>query len=163
IEAYSEFLPPPRLGWKPFADGPPDPRLFHDDDPWGWQVNEFEEARELHPGLDHLARQVVGRVRHLLRGERAHDGVPPRDLIDNPSGPRELADGAGALGHDRVAVLAPLALARSQDDKGRVRWSLFGGSEQGPAKPFWKSYFTAPGKAVPAEAALKFLAGLLHR
>src|SRR5262245_61724680 len=163
IEAYSEFLPPPRLGWKPFADGPPDPRLFHGDDPWGWQVNEFEEARELQPGLAQLARQVVGRVRHLLRGERAHDGVPPRDLVDNPYWPPELASRAGSLGHDRVVVLAPLALTRSQDDKGRVQWALFGGSEQGPARPFWNGFRTGPGQEPSAEAVVGFLTGLLRR
>src|SRR5206468_1800629 len=108
-------------------------------------------------------RQLVSRVGHLLRGERAYDGMPPRDLEDNPYWPPELAGRAGALGHDRAVVLAPLALSRTQDDKGRVRWTVFGGSEQGPARPFWKSFLTAPGRAAPAETAIRFFAGLLRR
>ena len=43
-----------------------------------------------------------------------------------------------------ASTLLPLALSRTQDDKGRVRWTLFGNSEQGPGKAFWKSFFTAP-------------------
>src|SRR5262249_51880657 len=41
-------------------------------------------------------------------------------------------------------------------------WTLFGGSEQGPAKAFWRSFFTAPGWEVPEEHALDFLRRLLH-
>src|SRR5579872_2676373 len=38
IAAYSEFMPPPRAGLKPYgADGPPP---FADADPWGWPVTE---------------------------------------------------------------------------------------------------------------------------
>jgi hypothetical protein len=35
----------------------------------------------------------------------------------------------------------PLALSRTQDDKGRIRWTLFGSSEQGPERAFWKGCF----------------------
>ena len=55
----------------------------------------------------------------------------------------------------------PLALSRTQDDKGRVRWTFFGGSEQGPAKAFWRSFYTAPGHEVPEEQALDFFRRLL--
>ncbi len=57
IQAYSEFMPPPRLGCKPY--GWVDPTLFCDDDPWGWHVSEFEEAYELQPGMSHLAQQIL--------------------------------------------------------------------------------------------------------
>jgi hypothetical protein len=149
IDAYSEFMPPPRLGIKAYGGAPPDQHLFSRDDPFGFRINEFEEARELQPGLGQIADRIVHRVGHLLRGEKAQDGVPPIDLVDNPYWPPELAERCGSLTHDRGVVLAPLALSRSQDDKGRVRWTLFGGSEQGPAKPFWKSFFTAPGREGP--------------
>src|SRR5712692_7870905 len=55
----------------------------------------------------------------------------------------------------------PLALSRTQDDKGRLRWTLFGGSEQGPARAFWRSFFTAPGQELPQDQALAFLRRLL--
>ena len=144
IDAYSEFMPPPRLGWKPYAPEPPDPQLFDADDPWGWHVTEFEEHNELRPGLDQVARQVVGKIWHLLHGDHAHG--PPKRILDRQS---RLADGtwrsaAGKLDHERCVVLLPLALSRTQDDKGRVRWTLFGGSEQGPGKAFWKSFQSAP-------------------
>ena len=66
VPAYSEFMPPPRLGRKPY--GANDPILFREDDPLGWHVTEYEEAMELRPGLKHLAGQLVGPVvsRHLL-------------------------------------------------------------------------------------------------
>jgi hypothetical protein len=163
IDAYSEFMPPPRLGAKPYGGAVPGAQVFRPDDPYGWHVGEFEEARELLPGLATVARQVVTRVGHLLRGEKAHDGIPNRDLENNPYWPPEFAERAGSLPHDRAVVLAPLALSRTQDDKGRVRWTYFGGSEQGPAKAFWKGWFTAPGREVPSEAAVRFLGRLLEQ
>src|SRR5271167_2023609 len=75
IDAYSEFMPPPRLGWKPYATEPPDPQLFSADDPWGWHVTEYEEQNELQAGLTQVARQVVGRLQHLLCGN--HANAPP--------------------------------------------------------------------------------------
>src|SRR6202030_2928413 len=57
----------------------------------------------------------------------------PKKLLDNPYWPLRLAEKAGSLPHERYVVIAPLALSRTQDDKGRVRWTLFGASEHGPA------------------------------
>ncbi|HEY1381814.1 MAG TPA: M28 family peptidase [Gemmataceae bacterium] len=162
IDAYSEFMPPPRVGWKPYGDHVPDAQLFDADDPFGWHVPEFEEARELRPGLAQVAKQIVGRVAHLLRGDPAHC-IAARDLDDNPYWPPELAGRTGSLAHDHGVVLAPLALSRTQDDKGRVRWTLFGGSEQGPGKPFWRSFFTAPGREAAPEAGINFLCQLLRQ
>lgn len=161
IAAYSEFMPPPRLGRKPYGDFI-DPFLFDAADPWGWHVTEYEEAVELRPGLENIASQVLGALAHLGHGERAH-GIGKNKLQDNPCWPAELVEHAGKLGHERYLVILPLALARTQDDKGRVRWTLFGGSEQGPAQAFWKSFFTAPGREAPPELALGFLRNLLGR
>jgi hypothetical protein len=70
---------------------------------------------------------------------------------------------AGAdLQNDRCVLLLPLSLSRTQDDKGRVRWTLFGNSEQGPGKAFWKSFFTAPGVEAPPELGIGFFTRLLH-
>ena len=158
ITAYSEFMPPPRLGCKPY--GSHDPVLFQSSDPFGWNVTEYEETMELRPGLERLASQLVRVVEHLGAGRPAH-GIARQKLEGNPYWPAELASHAGRLPHERYVVIAPLALSRTQDDKGRVRWTLFGGSEHGPAKAFWKGFFTAPGKELAADAALGFFRRLL--
>jgi hypothetical protein len=158
LEAYSEFMPPPRLGRKPYGDQ--DPILFDEDDPLGWHVSEYEEVMELRPGLEHLAGQLVHAMEHLGCGRPAH-GIARAKLEGNPYWPSDLAEHAGRLPHEHYVVIAPLALSRTQDDKGRVRWTLFGGSEHGPARAFWKGFFTEPGCEVAAEAGLGFLRRLL--
>ena len=69
IAAYSEFMPPVRLGCRPYGgklDG-----FFSADDPVGFPITEFEEAFELRPGLENIAHQVLGALNHLVRGEPA--------------------------------------------------------------------------------------------
>jgi hypothetical protein len=161
IDAYSEFMPPPRLGWKPYGREAPDPQLFDPEDPWGWHVTEYEEGNELLPGLEQVAKQLVGRLWRLFHGDPAH-AVSRRLLDDNLYWPKELDDRRTKLPHERCVVLAPLALSRTQDDKGRVRWTLFGNSEQGPGKAFWKSFFAAPETPGPDEDGPKFVAQLLR-
>ena len=158
IQAYSEFMPPPRLGRKPY--GVQEPLPFLDDDPLGWYVTEYEEVMELQPGLAHLAAQLVPALEHLGHGRPAH-GIAKAKLEGNPYWPRELAEHAGRLPHERYVVIAPLALSRTQDDKGRVRWTLFGGSEQGPARAFWKGFFVAPVCEIAAADGLDFFRRLL--
>src|SRR5580698_8026802 len=142
IDAYSEFLPAPRVGWKPYGNHEIDPELFHDDDPFGWYVSEFAEARELQPGLIQVGTQIISKLARLLE-HHSNNEVHKYDLIDNPFWPEELFDGP-QLPQERCVILLPLALSRTQDDKGRVRWTLFGNSEQGPGKSFWKGFYTAP-------------------
>jgi hypothetical protein len=161
IEAYSEFMPPPRLAWKPYRGNQIDALLFDPEDPWGWYVNEYEEHNELQPGMEQIAHQVVHRVFHLLHGDHVH-GPPRRALTDNLAWPEDIAARCGKLDHDHCVMILPLALSRTQDDKGRVRWTFYGGSEQGPARAFWKSFFTAPGTPGPADQGPKFLCHLLR-
>jgi hypothetical protein len=159
IDAYSEYMPPPRVGWKPYGRTPVDPYLFSADDPFGWKVQEFDEALELQPGLHHIAKQLMTRLRRLLEGN-PEVGLPRHICKDNPFWPTELAH--AHLHADRCVLLLPLALSRTQDDKGRVRWTLFGNSEQGPGKAFWKSFFTAPGVEAPPEVGIDFCCRLLQ-
>jgi len=159
IPAYSEFMPPVRLGCRPYGgklDG-----FFSADDPEGFSITEFEEAFELRPGLENIAHQVLGALIHLVRGEPA-EGLSKRKLVDNPYWPPELAAQAGKLRHERFVMILPLALSLTQDDKGRKRWTFFGGSEQGPILPFWKSFFTSPAKEIPREKILGFIRNLLR-
>jgi peptidase M28-like protein len=160
IEAYSEFMPPPRLAWKPYGEST-DPLLFDSDEPWSWHVSEYEEANELSPGLEQVASQLVARLRRLYRGEAAHV-LSRRLLDDNLYWSAELEERRTSLQQERCVLLLPLALSRTQDDKGRVRWTLFGNSEQGPSKAFWKSFSDQPGRSEPDASGPRFIARLLQ-
>ena len=157
ITAYSEFMPPPRLGRKP--NGEVDALLFSPDDPWGWHITEYEQAFEIEPGWRHLARNLLTPLRHLGRGEPAH-GIAKNKLEGNPCWPRELQL-SGSQDHERYVVLLPFALSRTQDDKGRVRWTVLGGSEQGPARAFWRGFYSSPTQEMPADWAMQFFRRLL--
>jgi hypothetical protein len=159
LAAYSEYMPPPLLGRKPYS--PRNLPLYADVDPYGWPVTEYEEAFELLPGLKGIASQMLHSLEQLCQGGHAH-GIAKGKLTDNPYWPPELAERAGSLKHERYVTLMPLALSRTQDDKGRIKWTLFGGSEQGPARAFWHGFFTAPNWEYPEEHALAFLRRLLR-
>ncbi len=91
IEAYSEFMPPPRLGCR--AYGEVDSLLFSEDDPWGWHVTEYEELLELQPGLVNIGRQLLTALHHLGCKQPAH-GIARVKLAGNPYWPKELLDAA---------------------------------------------------------------------
>ena len=157
ISAYSEFMPPPLLGRGPYGSAD---LLLQKEDPWGWPVTESEEGFELSPGLSVIAQSLLEKMMHLTNGRPAH-GIATVDIADNPYWPEALAKHADNLNHERFILLTSLALARTQDDKGRVRWTLFGSSEQGPERAFWNSFLTAPRRELPAEQILDFLRRLL--
>jgi hypothetical protein len=158
IAAYSEYMPPPRIGRKPYGawerEAP-----FSADDPWGWTVGAAEREKELTPGLAHIAHQLLESVVALATGHGAHR-IGHHHLAGNPYWPESLAH--QALAHERYVLLSPLALSKTQDDKGRVRWTLFGGSQEGPAKGFWKSFLTAPGVERAEAQAHEAIAQLLR-
>jgi hypothetical protein len=156
--AYSEFMPPPRLGLKPYAADPP--VGYDEKDPCGWPVSEWEEYLELHPGLEQVGCRVVHALAELGQA-RPVRGLSHHKLEGNPAWPEDLAQ-AGPLEHERHVVLMPLALSRTQDDKGRLRWTLFGGSEQGPSRGFWRGFFTGPRRELPAGQGEDFIRRLLH-
>ncbi len=159
IAAYSEFMPPVRIGCRPYrgeGEG-----FFHKGDPLGFPVTEYEEAFELRPGFENIAHQAIRALQHLAHGDPA-ERLSKNKLAGNPYWPPELARQGGALRHERFVVILPLALSLTQDDKGRRRWTFFGGSEQGPSRPFWKSFFTSPGSEIPPDRAKGFLRTLLN-
>jgi hypothetical protein len=160
ITAYSEFIPPPRLAVKPC--GSIEHGLFSEDNPYGWNVTEYEERLELRPGLEHIAGHLIKVFMRLGNGKGSH-GISRNKLKDNPYWPEELAAHAGKLKHERYPIIAPLALSKTQDDKGRVRWTLFGGSEHGPGRPFWKSFYERPEVEIPRARSLKIIRHLLRR
>jgi hypothetical protein len=164
LPAYSEYMPPPTLGCSPYR-GEIDRLLFWKDDPYGWRIAEIEEEYELQPGLQNIAKQVLEQLVKLGSGQPAYriGGHRGRNLQDNPYWPAELAEHAGHLDHERYVILLPLALAKTQDDMGRVRWTLFGSSEQGPERAFWKSSYTAPERQAPEREADSFIFQLLAK
>lgn len=151
-------MPPPRVGLA--AYGPVEPDPFDADDPFGWRVTRTEETAELAPGLARLAGHLLEALQHLAAGRPAH-GIPRHHLTGNPFWPEPLARSAGRLAHERCVALLALSLSRTQDDKGRVRWTLFGVSEQGPARAFWQSAYRAPGVERPEPEASAWLRSLL--
>ena len=150
IPAYSEFMPPPRIAVKPSGafeyDSP-----FHDDDPFGWRITARELEHQIAPGLPIIARQIIETMVCLATGRGAHR-IGQFHLKNNPYWPDMLH--GQALAHEHYVFLSPLALSKTQDDKGRVRWSLFGASTDGPAKAFWRSFFSAPDAETPEIEAL---------
>ncbi|HUN51641.1 MAG TPA: M28 family peptidase [Candidatus Sulfotelmatobacter sp.] len=160
LPAYSEFMPSPRLGRKPYGDW--ESFTFRNDDPYGWPVSEYEEQVELAPGLGIIAGEVMRALVALGEG-RGVSGIARSKLTGNPYWPALLASHAGRLPHERFVLLMPLALSRTQDDKGRVRWTLFGNSEQGPARGFWRGFYADPDTENPAETGLNFFRDLLQR
>jgi hypothetical protein len=161
IRAYSEFMPSVRIGRRPYGGARPSP--FVEDDDFGWPVTEVEEEYELKPGLASIAQQVLGQIIELGEGKPAYRiaGRQRRNLNGNPYWPAELAEHAGRLSHEKYVVLLPLALSRTQDDRGRTRWTLFGAGEQGPEQAIWESFYSSPGHERPSSESLSFLIKVL--
>lgn len=141
LRAYSELMPAPAIGVKPYAPEALDRAACRITDGDALDITEYERAHDIEPGLDAIARTLLLHVGRLTRGEP--HGLSHTLLDGNPAWPEELvrAAKAGALAHDPIALVCPLALSRSQDDKGMTRWTLFGGSHLGPA--CWEGFSEA--------------------
>src|ERR1700733_7782443 len=134
--AYSEFMPPPQIGIKPFGLWK-DPEIASDEH--SFAITEYERYQELVPGLERIADPLVCEIEKLVRGDT--HAFSSTLLENNPAWPKELDEAAktGGLAAP-VAVAPPLALSRTQDDKGNARWTLFGTSHEGPSAAFWNSF-----------------------
>jgi len=150
ILAYSEFMPPVNTGINP-CTGEPYPWVFREEDPKGWYVYEIEEEYQLRPGLVNIGNQVMEHLVQLGRGTLSpillgHKG---RNLANNVYWPPELAAHAGKFHHERYTAFLPLALSKTKDDKGHIRWTFFGASEQGPEQAFWQSFYESETSELP--------------
>ncbi len=161
VAAYSEFMPPLRLEYKPY--GKPDSKILSEDDLFGWKISEMEEEYELKPGIEHIGQQIMGNILKLGKGIPQHyiSGHGGENLVDNPYWPSELASQAGSLFHERYIALLPMMLSRTQDDKGRVIWTFFGNSINKPEEAFWKSFYSAPGIENSKAESVSFFTDLL--
>jgi hypothetical protein len=160
IAAYSEYMPPPRVGQKPYGSWEIE-SPFALDDLWGWRISAHEQEQELTPGVADIGRQLIDSMVALATGHGTQR-IGHRHLENNPYWPKSLAEVVGTLAQERYLFLSPLALAKTQDDQGHVRWTLFGGSDQGPAQGFWNSFFTAPGVELASEEALDAIRHILQ-
>jgi hypothetical protein len=162
ITAYSEFMPPPLLGYKPY--GKPDHGILIEDDLFGWKISEMEEEYELKPGLEHIGHQIMNNILKLGKGipQHAISGHDNENILNNPYWPPELASHAGSLIHEKYVTLLPLMLSRTQNDKGRVIWTFFGNSIHEPEQVFWKSLFSSPDSELPEVESLSFFSDLLN-
>jgi Peptidase family M28 len=161
IRAYSEYMPPPLIDFKPY--GEPDYRVLSGDDPFGWKITEIEEEYELRPGIEHIGQQIMSSIIKLGRGLTEHyiTGHGGENLINNPYWPPDLARRSGSLHHERYVTLLPLMMSRTQDDKGRVTWTFFGNSVHDPGYAFWRCFYSAPGEELPENDSLSFFKNLL--
>jgi hypothetical protein len=161
LPAYSEFMPPPRVGRKPL--GEIDTIIFSDNDLFGWHITEMEEEYELRPGLEHAGHQIMSSIIKLGKGLPEHNinGHGGENLESNIYWPPEIASKAGTLTHERFVTLLPLMLSRTQDDKGRVIWTFFGNSIHDPETAFWKNFYTAPEVETDADMAISFFTRIL--
>ena len=107
IPAYSEYMPPPRIGQKPYGNWDIE-TPFSEGDPFGWSVGADEQERELAPGLLNIARQVIDSVVAVATGKTAAR-IGRMHLADNPYWPDNLAREAGNIAHERYLFLSPLA------------------------------------------------------
>jgi len=158
LQAYSEFMPPVRTGIN-LLDGTVYPWVFRDDDPFGWQILEIEEEYQLRPGLENIGREIIHHIIQLGMGTLPAQlaGHQQRNLANNLFWPATLASHQGQLKHERYVMVQPYSLSRTKDDKGRICWTFFGGSEQGPEKAFWKSFYESPEKELPESVFLSFM------
>ena len=154
LNAYSEFMPPPRLGINPYT-GEFDPRLLDPQRPSHWRIPEVQEICELRPGLEHIA-QIIGDAMSTAMAGGHYKGISQAELAVNPYWPGVRLPHPSAM-----TMLLPLALSKTQDDKGRVRWTLFGSSQLGPDAAFWKSFFRPDGSELPAKEGIDFLRNFL--
>ena len=159
LMAYSEFMPPIHFAGSAY-DGQVK-GFFQKDVPLEFPITEYEEAFEVHPGLENIAHQILHALSHLAKGETA-ERLARNKLINNPYWPDELAQQVQNLRHEPLVIILPLALSLTQDDKGRKRWTFFGASEQGPFRSFWKSFFTSQKEEIPPEKAAGFIQSILN-
>ncbi|MEO8550813.1 MAG: hypothetical protein ABI678_12595, partial [Kofleriaceae bacterium] len=155
LRAYSEYMPSPYVGIKPYAPARAHAAAtFGCGDASALDIDEYEQAYDLEPGLDRIADHLVLELGRLVRGE-PHS--LSRTLLEgNPAWPSDLvrAAHAGKLAHDPLVIICALALSRTQDDKGNDRWTLFGASHDGPGRPVWHGLTEAALAQILAHAGL---------
>jgi hypothetical protein len=158
IQAYSEFMPPIQTGINP-SDGSIYPWTFSADDPFGWKVMELEEEFQIRPGLEKIGRQILQHMNKMGEGTLPVSlaGHHQSAFANNIFWSEELAACMGKVKHEKYIAILPLSLSKTKDDKGRVCWTFFGASEQGPEKAFWKSFYKSPDQEADESVFINFI------
>src|SRR5262245_60113279 len=87
LRAYSEMMPPPYVGLKPYCGrGGATAGIS---DPGGLDIDEYEQAHDLEPGLDRIAGHLLDELGKLVAG-KPH-ALSRTLLAGNPAWPDELA------------------------------------------------------------------------
>jgi hypothetical protein len=164
IDAYSEFMPPVMPGMNP-SDGSIYSWPFSEEDKFGWKIPEIEEEYQLRPGLERIGRQIIEQMNKLGEGRLPVSlvGHNQRIFANNIFWSDELAACQGNLKHEKYITIMPFSLSKTKDDKGRIHWTFFGASEQGPEKAFWKSFYESPDKEVDESVFITFLKWIFIR
>jgi hypothetical protein len=164
LRAYSEFMPPPYVGIKPYeVHRDEHASTAHSARGDALDITEAEQAQELEAGIQRIGAHVVHELGKLLAG--SSHALSKTLLTNNLAWPAELeaACERGALKHDPIVVFTSVALSRTQDDLGNVRWTLFGSSHDGAAAPFWGSFASRADSALDDFETILAWAGLDHR
>ncbi len=164
LEAYSEFMPPAMTGINP-CNGSAYPWIFSEEDNFGWKIPEIEEEYQLKPGVDKIGRQIIVQMNELGYGTLPVSLVGHHQSVfaNNIFWSEELAACQGNIKHEKYITIMPFTLSKTKDDKGRIHWTFFGASEQGPEKAFWKSFYEAPDKEVNESVFLTFLKWVFNK
>src|SRR5438477_11709468 len=95
LRAYSELMPPPYVGIKPDApSGAHQAATFGCSDAGALDIDEYEQAHDLEPGLERIAKHLVDELGKLVHG-KPH--ALSKTLLDgNAAWPPELAAAAKA-------------------------------------------------------------------
>lgn len=141
LPAYSEYMPSPYVVLKPYAARrAARAATVGASDDAAMDVTEHEQAHELAPGLAKMAGHVLTELDRLVRGT---PHAFSRTLLEgNAAWPNALAASAPArrAAGEPIVIALALCLSQTQDDKGNVRWTLFGVSHDGPGAAFWRSF-----------------------
>src|SRR5438067_12689299 len=90
LRAYSEFMPPPYVGIKPYApERGAGACTFGASHGNALDIDEYEQAHDLEPGLERIAEHLIAELGKLVRGEP--HALSHTLLADNPAWPDELA------------------------------------------------------------------------
>lgn len=147
IEAYSEFMPAPSIGARPY------PLLYetkasllqsqgyfpyyNPQDPHYFFIPSFDEVTVIRPGLIYLMKHFLKDLSQLSKGETPGGGklkgIPKSLLENNPYFPDKLR------GEEAIVSILPITLSMTQNDQGQTPWTVFGGTMASYEEVFWKS------------------------
>ncbi len=146
LRAYSEFLPAPISGARPYElrlDAPSSllknhsfSKLFKREEPESFGIDPFDDFVYLRPGLEAIVRPYLLAVKGWIAGN-SRSPFPSHFLKDNPYWPTSMKKAPQPL---RLIAFLPVSVARTQDEFGKSRWTLLGGAGRTPDELFFSTF-----------------------